>query len=252
MRKALILVTRPMKEFHEYWCAPKEMINGTNVFMPLQRAVNDRTVIIISPANFGFEADEADFWEKIQLVMTISAADLSGAETGIAIHVPEPYIPQHVTYGSLAFAANYSSSEGGRFCEQAGENFVAAGDPGVIRKGVLDVFRDALVFDRPERLVAAFDELWDYFSRDQTLEARLELLTACLTKEGLQNVVLNGNVITTEKNGGWFSVEAGTAGAEAFAALQTAAEKGERKDYTDALRELRKLLIPDPETETFE
>lgn len=175
MKKILIIITRiDGKEFSDYWGFSNEIkfkiipMNGNSVLF-----INGYSIIKGSD-NYSSYMGE---------IINESGLIYSESEIGLVSHQgPNPFPTD--SWGNnlnLVFKKKYSSTLGGDFCQNINSDFVVlTTKPPTPRTGVLDAFRDSIVFDQNDNLPNTFNNLWNYFKGNAKLNAALEFLHNCL------------------------------------------------------------------------
>ena len=175
MKKLLILVTRAVGEFDDYW------LYSPSVGSSVLRECGENYVLIISGiavTQGGTNLQNIINSEVEKNSDTLGAVD----EIGVALHSHQMDRNLKILRKVPAFQKKYSSSDPD-LCAYDGANFAAINNHDENEK-VLDAFRYHLCVygenDCDQRLKSSFIALWNYFSGDKVLEKKLEFLHFCL------------------------------------------------------------------------
>jgi len=186
--RLLIIVTRMVNEFEPYWDADirKFECKGANYSKPMNRKISEDKLIIVDGSDLKIHRLN-DLLACANLSEMVSNAGIIGIIShGIDINLSDFDSTVH----EKVFTKKYGSEKLGKdFCDSENSTFVANEDPAKIRTGVLDAFRDALVFDKSEDIISdTFNNLWKFFHNDNILESKVRVLHACLTPAGAEKV----------------------------------------------------------------
>lgn len=164
--RGLIIITRRYGgEFEDYWLQEKDRSfiykKISDSFVVIQNGKKIKT-----PSNL---PSLLDYIEPQRLKDTISNA----GQLGIICHGfgKKIQLPSLVEQFNISFITWYSAVKRGTvFCDSSNGSFVDHSNPSIERKGKLDAFRDAIVFDKGEKIESVFKELWSYFEMTESKE----------------------------------------------------------------------------------
>lgn len=202
-----LLIINPQEyEFNNYW----KMENNTNGFALIRPNNSNNILFIIKRKALKYNEEEIDIGdvnygkilEKIldEQLTTVHISKDSIHEMGIISHADSE---ANISSSSNEFKSKnkgiFNNTYGSKNKPRPGlcqSDFNAINCQGTFP---LDKLRDAVCNCKNSNFDEAFEEVWNFFLGDPVLEAKLELLHACLTPEGAKNIVDSGFPQNLEK-----------------------------------------------------
>jgi len=246
--RILIIVTRKyvekeFSEFRDYW--------GGKNNTPIVKTDGDHKLMIVNGEEFRDDNYMDDgfgnnLFNKVKDIL--DQQKTNNPEIGVIAHggdVPNVNYLQTNGY-NIAFNKPYSTLTPG-LCQ---EDFRAPLCEGTLP---LDRLRDCIADNchkSNEEFNNAFDAVWNFFFGDPLLEAKLELLHACLTPEGRDRVTWSDSgeiTITREGQEPFKGRIPDNKGKVEFEALKAKTDGPFGMEYMDTLAALRDALLPEHE-----
>ena len=169
-QKILIVVTRLRgSEFTNYWRFTSVLVSNTDLqyTKPIIKDIGSNKIIFFNGQLFPEVAYTDNYLKKIFELERLNDV-LTNRKIGIISHKgSEPFPTSFIGYNTeIIFNQKYSSSQGLNFCQYFNDDFVVPlSEPDTTRNGILDKFRDALIYNQSSVLGDAFENIWEYFEK---------------------------------------------------------------------------------------